>query len=99
MKYINRFFKKTVIIDAFQFDGTDKSLDSVDWIYERLVSGEVGRTTNQLHIKLENGILTANVGDYIILRVNGTVGCCEPYIFESIYEKVIERGNSNEYKI
>jgi hypothetical protein len=83
-----KYKKKPVVIEAFQWDTTDECLDSVDWIYEKLVSGEVGRTTNNLHIKTLEGTMKADVGDYIIKGINGEIYPCKPDIFLKTYEKV-----------
>lgn len=79
-----KYRKKPVVIEAVQFDGTD---ESVDWLYPQLVSGEIGRSCNRLHIKTLEGVMTANVGDYIIKGVNGEFYPCKPDIFEKTYEK------------
>ena len=79
-----KYRKKPVVIEAVQFDGTDKS---VEWLIPQLESGEIGRTANHLHIKTLEGIMTANIGDYIIKGVQGEFYPCKPDIFETTYEK------------
>lgn len=78
-----KYRKKPVVIEAKQFDGTDKS---VDWLLPQLISGEIGRATNKLYIKTLEGVMTANVGDYIIKGVNEECYPCKPDIFEKTYE-------------
>ena len=82
-----KYRKKPIIIEAVQFDGTD---ESVDWLLPQLISGEIGRTTNKLYIQTPEGIMTANVGDYIIKGVNGEFYPCSPDIFEKTYEPIEE---------
>lgn len=83
-----KYRKKPVIIEAVQFDGTD---ESVDWLLPQLASGEIrtiGRSCNRLHIKTLEGVMTANVGDYIIKGVKGEFYPCKPDIFNMTYESV-----------
>lgn len=81
MKYI----KKPVIIEAVQFDGTD---ESCDWLLPQLRSGEIGRSSNNLYIKTLEGIMTAEIGDYIIKGIDGEFYPCKPDIFIRSYEVV-----------
>ena len=80
-----KYRKKPVVIEAVQYDGTD---ESVDWLYPQLVSGEIGRNTQGLFIKTLEGVMKAEIGDYIIKGVNGEFYPCKPDIFEATYEKV-----------
>lgn len=81
-----KYRKKPVVIEAVQFDGTD---ESCDWIYPQLVNREIGRSCDKLHIKTLEGVMTANVGDYIIKGVNGEFYPCKPDIFHKTYEAVL----------
>ena len=85
-----KYRKKPVVIEAVRFDGTD---ESCDWLLPQLESGEIGRTfvgfgfaCNKLHIKTLEGVMTAEVGDYIIRGVNGEFYPCKPDIFHKTYE-------------
>lgn len=80
-----KYKKKPVVIEAVQFDGTDKS---VNWLLPQLKSGEIGRATNKLYIKTLEGTMTAHKGDYIIRGVNGEFYPCKPDIFKKTYERV-----------
>ena len=80
-----KYRKKPVVIEAVQFDGTDKS---IEWLLPELIIGEVGRSCTRLHIKTLEGVMDANVGDYIIRGVNGELYPCKPDIFEQTYEAV-----------
>ena len=82
-----KYRKKPVVIEAIQFNGTD---ESCDWLLPELKSGSICRSFNKLHIKTLEGVMVANVGDYIIKGVNGEFYPCKPDIFEKTYEKVIE---------
>jgi hypothetical protein len=80
-----KYRKKPVVIEAVRFDGTD---ESCDWIYEELKKGTIGRTAIHLHIKTLEGIMKADIGDYIIKGVSGEFYPCKPDIFHKTYEKV-----------
>ena len=82
-----KYRKKPVIIEAVQFNGKD---ESVDWLLPQLISGEIGRAINKLYIQTPEGIMTANIGDYIIKGINGEFYPCSPDIFEKTYEPVEE---------
>jgi len=79
-----KYRKKPVVIEAVQFDGTDASCD---WLLPQLESGEIGRAFNKLHINTLEGVMTAEVGDYIIRGVNGEFYPCKPDIFHKTYEE------------
>lgn len=81
------FRKKPVVIEARQFitnndDGTCcKRL--LEWI------GKTAATDNTaVFIETLEGIMRADVGDYIIRGVNGEFYPCKPDIFEKSYERV-----------
>ncbi len=80
-----KYRKKPVVVEAVRFDGTD---ESVDWLLPQLIGGEIGRSCDRLHIKTLEGVMTANIGDYIIMGVNGEFYPCEPDIFEKTYDMV-----------
>ncbi|MCW6112446.1 hypothetical protein [Clostridium sporogenes] len=80
-----KYKKKPVIIEANQYDGTD---ESIEWLLPQLKSGEIGRATNKLYIKTLEGVMTANLGDYIIKGVNEEFYPCKPDIFEKTYQTV-----------
>lgn len=80
-----KYRKKPVVIEAVQFDGTD---ESVDWLYDELVNGDIGRNSRGLYIKTLEGVMTADIGDYIIKGINGEFYPCKPDIFNKTYEKV-----------
>lgn len=80
-----KYRKKPVVIDAEQFTGND---ESVDWLLPQLISGEIGRSTNKLYIKTLEGVMTADIGDYVIKGVNNEIYPCKPDIFQKTYELV-----------
>ena len=49
---------------------------------------EAYRTDKEMDIKTLEGVMHANIGDFIITGVNGEIYPCKPDIFEKTYEKV-----------
>lgn len=80
-----KYRKKPVEVEAVQFTDDD---------YGTLVSiGSMGLKLDvkyhplRMEIKTLEGVMTANLGDYIIKGVNGEFYPCKPDIFEKTYEK------------
>ena len=89
-----KYRKKPVIIDAFQFDGDfmnkDRTYYIPDWAVDMVHKGHIrfrSYVNGELEIKTLEGVMIANVGDYIIRGVNGEVYPCKPDIFEKTYEE------------
>lgn len=82
-----KYRKKPLVIEAVQFDGTDAS---VEWLLPQLMSKEIGRACSHLYINTLEGIMTADIGDYVIKGVRGEFYPCKPDIFEATYEQVNE---------
>ena len=80
-----KYRKKPVVIEAVQFDGTD---ESIEWLLPQLTSGEIGRNSQGVYIKTLEGVMKADIGDYIIKGINGEFYPCKPDIFEMTYELV-----------
>jgi hypothetical protein len=79
-----KFRKKPVIIEAMQFDGSDKSaLEICFWSGMSSLFDE-----GTLKIETLEGTLTASPGDWIIKGIKGEFYPCKPDIFESTYEAV-----------
>lgn len=83
-----KYRKKPVVIDAIKFTGDD---------YGTLVAlGNLGlkpvvlKNPIQLKITTLEGIMLANINDYIIKGINGEFYPCKPDIFEKTYERVKE---------
>ena len=55
---------------------------------------EAYKTNVETDIKTLEGIMHANIGDYIITGVNGEKYPCKPDIFEKTYEKVNKNKNT-----
>jgi hypothetical protein len=81
---MNKFRKKPVVIEATKFmGGFSHDEMTVDWDgYADVATFSNGF----LKIKTLEGIMHANVGDYIIKGVNGEFYPCRPDIFAKSYE-------------
>ena len=79
-----QFRKKPIVIEAIQFDGTDKSAHE---IYE-LSMRKISYIGDRLTIRTLEGDMKANTGDWIIKNVAGEVYPCNLHIFEATYEPV-----------
>ena len=90
-----KYKKKPVVIEAIQFFGFyDKNkevifTESPSWLTDKFGKEIIFfDEPNTLTIKTLEGNMRANIGDYIILGVNGEIYPCKPYIFEKTYDQV-----------
>ncbi|WP_286713792.1 hypothetical protein [Acinetobacter sp. UBA2581] len=86
-----KYRKKPVVIDAIQWDG--KNAEEVfsftgnkAKFYEWHQYNESGIDKHIIQINTLEGVMSANVGDYIIKGVQGEFYPCKPDIFEATYE-------------
>lgn len=96
---MNRYVKKPIAIEAVKWKGfnndeiKDFAGDSVK--IEVIREGDADRGIPpciDCSIKTLEGVMTANVGDYIIKGVNGEFYPCKPDIFEKTYLHEDEMG-------
>ncbi len=90
-----KYRKKPVVIEAFKWTGDINQLEDPEWIIEEIKKGNVWfcRTAIEptiMKIETLEGVMTAQIGDYIIQGVNGEIYPCKPDIFEKTYEEVVE---------
>ena len=92
-----KFRKKPVVIDAFRWTADCDQMEDPMWIIEALSkswgmegSAKIGNIGGRfvLGICTLEGIMEANVGDWIIQGVKGELYPCKPDIFEATYEPV-----------
>ncbi len=82
-----KFRKKPVVIEAWLFDGTYESTEPYRsesrcrWFLEPRPC---------LEIPTMEGVMTGEVGDWIIRGIKGEFYPCKPDIFEATYEPVSE---------
>lgn len=100
---MNRYVKKPIAIEAVKWKGfnndeiKDFAGDSVK--IEVIREGDADRGIPpciDCSIKTLEGVMTANVGDYIIKGVNGEFYPCKPDIFEKTYLHEDEMGNISD---
>ena len=86
-----KFIKKPVEIEAFVFCNDSTSYSLLHWANENQHSQGrdfVSWENDCLLIPTLEGVMKANVGDYIIRGVQGELYPCKPDIFEATYEQV-----------
>jgi hypothetical protein len=83
-----KYRKKPIIIEAFKWTGGPDQTEDPVWIIEAIKTGNVFFDDCTMKIKTLEGIMTANIGDWIIQGVNSEIYPCKPDIFEKTYEKV-----------
>lgn len=84
-----RYRKKPIVIEAFKWTGGPDQIEEPIWICDAIRTGHVKISDERgggLLIKTLEGVMTANVGDWIIKGVNGEIYPCKPDIFEKTYE-------------
>lgn len=87
-----RFRKKPVVVDAMLNTGAWSSVIEFlrDVGYQVPFGSKPAITRNEdgtLNITTLEGVMTADVGDWIIRGVKGELYPCKPDIFEATYEK------------
>lgn len=84
MKYV----KKPVVIDAVQWTGNniDEICEFVD--NSEYIRWDIGGNATALCIYTLEGIMSADVGDFIIKGIKGEFYPCKPDIFTASYEAV-----------
>ncbi len=85
-----KFRKKPVTIEAVRWDGTVESVKKIRALNPdgRDINTSTLHDTPYLEIKTLEGVMRANLGDYIIQGVKGEIYPCKPDIFEATYEAV-----------
>jgi len=83
--------KKPVVIEAVQWLG-DNATELAKFTKGQPGGRyfEVDESEKVVRIQTLEGLMTANLGDYIIKGVKGELYPCKPDIFEQTYEEVID---------
>jgi len=86
---VSKFRKKPVVIEAMHF--TDESKDrALRWAKEadrNCWAADDANGAPIIKIKTLEGIMAANLGDWIIKGVKGELYPCKPDVFELTYEE------------
>lgn len=80
---VRLFRKKPVVVQAIQFLGYNK-----DKVTEFLGSDTDYATGSKIEIATLEGVMTANIGDWVIRGLKGEHYPCKPDIFEKTYEEI-----------
>lgn len=82
-----KYRKKPVVIEAWQF-----TKDTKNQVFNNITCNKVAdfdKNGNEvIKIQTLEGVMIANLGDYIIKGVKGEFYPCKPDIFEATYEAV-----------
>lgn len=78
-----KFRKKPVVIEAMQL--TESNAES---IYNWMGIQRASKNDEVVKIETLEGLMTANINDWIIKGVKGEFYPCKPDIFEATYEAV-----------
>lgn len=82
-----KYRKKPVVIEAMQFEDTPERLAELsEFMGTEIVCQHVDPARPQLLIHTLEGVMAADVGDYIIKGVQGEFYPCKPGIFKETYE-------------
>ncbi len=84
-----KFRKKPIVIEAVLASIVLETDDSKkpEWILE-LTNDKIIIAEDALFIKTLEGVMRAELTDYIIRGINGEIYPCKPDIFEKTYEPV-----------
>jgi hypothetical protein len=92
---MKKYRKKPLVIEAMKWDGTEACMSSLKKFIPGKELGNIwyGSAENdgdkhELCIKTLGGIMTADMGDYIIVGIQKELYPCKPDIFEASYEEV-----------
>jgi len=77
-----KYRKKAIVIEAIQWTGENMEEVKEFGTGFRAISFEPGRC----YIETLEGVMAANVGDWIIKGIKGEIYPCKPDIFEATYE-------------
>ena len=91
-----KYRKKPVVVEAFKWTGGQDQAEDPEWIVEAIKNKSArvlrkhveGELKVVLGIKTLEGVMEAQVGDYIVKGANGETYPCEAGIFEQTYEYV-----------
>ena len=86
---MGKFRKKPVVIEAERLTASSWSRVA-DWCGGQFVGNRDGETFSCLGLNIETleGVMFAEIGDWILKGVKGEFYPCKPDIFEATYEPV-----------
>ncbi|PCF50112.1 hypothetical protein [Staphylococcus delphini] len=85
LRYLNKAKKKPVAIDFIQFTGIESAEAIEEWTYNNVVY-TVTNHKPKMKVRTLEGIMTAELGDYIVKGIKGEFYPVKPDIFKKTYE-------------
>lgn len=82
-----QYRKKPVVINAVLWDGRAETIFPLQPFKNAIKSPHI-KENGTLDITTLEGVMTAQIGDYIIKGVQGEIYPCKPDIFEKTYDAV-----------
>ena len=82
-----KYRKKPVVIDAVKFEDTAACADALADL-EHGSPCKLFVVGQELEVQTLEGLMKAQLGDYIIRGVKGELYPCKPDIFEATYDRV-----------
>lgn len=85
-----RYRKKPVVIEAVQWTGdlVEMMKGMLDWPAGPVQTDLIPAVGPELYVRTSEGMMRADVGDWIIRGVEGELYPCKPSVFEKTYEAV-----------
>ena len=85
-----KYHKKPVVINAMQWNGDFNEVVSMAASFSTPDLRKLKLEEDKLKIYTLEGIMTADIGDWIIIGVEGELYPCKDDIFKKTYEEVKE---------
>lgn len=82
---MGKYRKKPVVIDAYCFNQVPENYRP-DWLSDAVSANTVITFTDHAEIHTLEGMMRADLGDWIIKGVKGELYPCKPDIFAATYE-------------
>lgn len=82
-----KYRKRPVVIEAVEWDGRSGTISPLAPFENATKSPEV-KADGTLDITTLEGVMTAEIGDYVIKGVQGEIYPCKEHTFASTYEPV-----------
>jgi hypothetical protein len=91
---VTKYITKPLVIEAFKYDGDlidrDGKYYVPKWAIEAHKDNDLFYIEGALIVCTLKGMITANVGDYIVKGIQGELYPCDPEIFEETYSAIQE---------
>jgi hypothetical protein len=93
-----KYKSKPIVVEAVRYlgEGVFDVLEPPEWVIEAFEKGILYVTycatcgENLLNLKTPEGDLVVPMGCYIIKGIKGELSTCKSYIFEAMYDEIIE---------